>query len=180
MKKIVLISCLFLSLISMNRLQAQQAQYPIVKDFGGIYEIENSIDPDPEQHYKIVIDLKTLQPDKNKINPGLNNVARMMNLHGLGGVREGNLSVIVVVHGLATETILNDDGYRRKNGVDNPNISLIDVLEAAGAEVVVCGQSLLGRGFHQTEVNSEVEIALSMLTKVTELQHKGYHLLVFD
>lgn len=173
---------LFLVLILFYQLPliAQEAQFPIVDGFGGIYEIPGSTNPDPDIEYKIVIDLKTNQPDKEAVNAGLNNVARMMNLHGLGGVREDNLSVMVVVHGLATETILNKDGYRRKNGVDNPNIALIDAIEAAGAEVVVCGQSLLGRGFHQTEVNSEVEIALSMLTKVTELQHKGYHLLVFD
>lgn len=170
---------LVLTLIYQLPLIAQEAQYPVVDGFGGIYEIPGSTNPDPDIEYRIVIDLKTNQPDKEAVNAGLNNVARMMNLHGLGGVREENLSVIVVVHGLATETILNDEGYQRKNGVDNPNISLIDALEAAGAEVMVCGQSLLGRRFPQTEVNSEVEIALSMLTAVTELQHKGYHLLVF-
>lgn len=171
---------LLLSLTSQLSLSAQEAQYPVVDGFGGIYEIPGSTNPDPSIHYNIVIDLKTNQPDKDVINSGLNNVARMMNLHGLGGVSKENMSVVVVVHGLATETILNNDGYWRKNGVENPNIQLIDAIEAAGAEVVVCGQSLLGRGFPQSEVNREVEIALSMLTKVTELQHKGYHLLVFD
>jgi len=161
-------------------LHAQEAKYPIVDGFGGIYEIPGSSLPDSEIHYKIVIDLKTNQSDKSEINSGLNNVARMMNLHGLGGVTTENLSVAVVVHGLATETILNNDGYRRKNGIENPNIPLIDALKAAGAEVIVCGQSLLGRGFPHREVNGDVEIALSMLTAVTELQYKGYHLLVFD
>jgi intracellular sulfur oxidation DsrE/DsrF family protein len=171
---------LVLSLFYQLSLSAQEAQHPVVDGFGGIYEIPGSTNPDPDIHYKIVIDLKTNQPNKERVNVGLNNVARMMNLHGLGGVPAENLSVTVVVHGLATETILNHDGYRRKNGVDNPNIALIDAIEAAGAEVVICGQSLLGRGFPQSEVNTDVEIALSMLTKVTELQHKGYHLLVFD
>ncbi len=159
---------------------AQEAKFPFVDGFGGIYEVPGSTHPDSDIHYKIVIDLKTNQPEKKAINPGLSNVARMMNLHRLGRIAEENMSVTVVVHGPATETILNNDDYRRKNGVDNPNIALIDTLEAAGAEVVVCGQSLLGRGFPQTEVNSDVEIALSMLTAVTELQHQGYHLLVFD
>lgn len=168
------------SVLLLADLNAQSAKFPVVDGFGGIYEIPGSTNPGSDIHYKIVIDLKTRQPEKEAVNPGLNNVARMMNLHGLGGVKKENLSVTVVVHGPATETILNYDGYRRKNGVDNPNIALIDALEAAGAEVVVCGQSLLGRGLPQTEVNSEVEIALSMLTAVTELQHNGYHLLVFD
>ena len=175
----------FLLLIIMSfcfyvHLSAQEAKFPIVDGFGGIYEIPGSTQPDTEIRYNIVIDLKTNQPEKEAVNAGLNNVARMMNLHGLGGVSKENMSVSVVVHGLATETILTNEGYRRKNGLDNPNIPLIEALEAAGAEVIVCGQSLLGRGFPQSEVNGDVEIALSMLTAVTERQHKGYHLLVFD
>ena len=159
---------------------AQEAQYPIVKDFGGIYEIRGSVQPDSGIEYKIVIDLKTLQDDKNQINPGMNNIARMMNLHGLGGVSSDNIHVVVAVHGGATETILTNEGYRRKNGISNPNLELIDALEDAGAEIYVCGQSLLARGYDQAEVNPEVTIGLSMLTIVTEHMHKGYQLLVFD
>jgi len=176
-------SFLFLFMVSvflLADLNAQTAKFPVVDGFGGIYEMPGSTNPDSNIQYKIVIDLKTNQPEKGAVNPGLNNVARMMNLHGLGGIAEENMSVTAVVHGPATETILNNDGYRRKNGVDNPNIALIDALEAAGAEVVVCGQSLIGRGFPQSEVNTDVEIALSMLTAVNELQHKGYYLMVFD
>ncbi|WP_340104283.1 DsrE family protein [Rhodohalobacter sp. 8-1] len=159
---------------------AQDARYPIVNNYGGIYEINGAVDPDSDIHYRIVIDLKTLQSDKERLNQGLNNVARMMNLHGLGGVSKENLSVVIVAHGGATESILNHDGYRRKNDVDNPNIPLIDALKEAGAEIVVCGQSLLARGYEQNEVNNEVTIGLSMLTVVTEHMHKGFQLLVFD
>lgn len=159
---------------------AQSAEYPIVENYGGIYEISGATAPDIEVHYKIVIDLKSLQPNKEQINQGLNNVARMMNLHGLGGVSKENLSVVVAAHGGATESILSHEGYRKKNGVDNPNIPLIDALKEAGAEFVVCGQSLLSRGYDQAEVNPDVTIGLSMLTVVTEHMHKGYKLLVFD
>lgn len=175
-----LLSFLLLFLFSFGKLQAQEAKYPVVRDFGGIYEIENSINPDTELEYKIVVDLKTLQPDKNSINPGLNNVARMMNLHGLGGVKAENLNVVVVVHGSATEIILNNKGYQRKNGVENPNLELIDALKDAGADFYVCGQSLLARGYPQEEVNAEVKTGLSMLTVVTTYMHNGYKLLVFD
>ena len=165
---------------SFTETSAQEAQYPIVSDFGGIYEITGSVQPDSELEYKIVIDLKTLQEDKNQINPGMNNVARMMNLHGLGGVSNNNLKVVAVVHGGATETILTNEGYRRKNGISNPNLELITALEDAGAEIYVCGQSLLARGYDQAEVNPDITIGLSMLTVVTEHMHKGYRLLVFD
>lgn len=159
---------------------AQQAQFPIVDGYGGIYEIPGSVQPDPQIEYKIVIDLKTLQSGKVQLNAGLTNVARMMNLHGLGGVSSENLHVVVVAHGGATEAILSNARYKSKNGVDNPNPELISALKEAGADIYVCGQSLLSRGYEQEEVNPDVTIGLSMLTVVTEHMHKGYQLLVFD
>lgn len=159
---------------------AQDAQFPIVPHFGGIYEIPGSVQPDSDLDYKIVIDLKTLQSKKDQLNLGLNNVARMMNLHGLGGVVEESMRIVVAVHGGATETILTNERYRQKNGKDNPNLELISALIDSGAELYVCGQSLLARGYELNEVNPEVEVGLSMLTIVTEHMHKGYQLLVFD
>jgi len=180
MKKTTLFITLITSMFLTGLVHAQQAQYPIVKDFGGIYEVPGGVNPDTEIQYKLVIDLKSGQADKEKINRGLNNVARMMNLHGLGGVQENNLHVVVVAHDGATETILNNDAYRKKNGVDNPNLPLIEALEAAGANIYVCGQSLLGRRYDHSEVNEKVTIGLSMLTVVTEHMHKGYKQLVFN
>lgn len=171
---------LALLLVSSATLCAQEAHFPIVKGFGGIYEVPGSKQPDSDIDYKIVVDLKTLQKKKSQLNGGLNNVARMMNLHGLGGVSRDQLSVAVVVHGGATEIILSDEGYRRKNGVENPNIKLISALKDAGAEIFVCGQSLLARGYEREEVNSEITVGLSMLTVVTEHMHKGYKLLIFN
>lgn len=161
-------------------LHAQEARFPIVKEFGGIYEVPGGEIPDADINYKIVVDLKTDQPEKDKINRGLNNVARMMNLHGLGGVKAENLNVSVMVHGNATNVILTDEAYQNKYGVDNPNVPLIYELKEAGAELYICGQSLLGRDYEHDQVNEDVTIGLSMLTIVTEHMHKGYKLLVFD
>jgi intracellular sulfur oxidation DsrE/DsrF family protein len=176
-------ACLFLMLILMPLIGlSQEAQFPIVKGFGGIYEIEGVELPmkGMDGEFRIVIDLKTAPDDYSALNKGLNNVARMMNLHGLAGVSIDKLKVVVVGHGLATQCLLTNEGYQRKNGVDNPNLALIDALEEAGAEIRICGQSLIGRAFPQSEVYEKVDIRLSMLTEVTRLVRDGYQLLVFD
>jgi len=170
---------LILTLLS-NLALAQEAQFPIVEGFGGIYEIEEAINPDSDLEYKIAIDLKTLQRDKESINPGLNNVARMLNLHGLGGVSAENLSVAVIIHGGATDVILDNDAYKKRYELDNPNIPLINALKESGVEIYVCGQSLLSRQYGRDEVNTEVEVALSMLTTFTTYMHNGYVPLVFN
>lgn len=159
---------------------AQKGANPIIKNFGTIYEIPGAVNPDANIEYKIVIDLKTLQRDKESINLGLNNVARMMNLHGLGGVKPENLKVAVAIHGGATDVILNNDAYKKKYELDNPNLILIDELKAAGVDLYVCGQSLLARKYELEEVNEQIKIGLSMLTVVTTHMHNGYHLMVFD
>lgn len=159
---------------------AQEAQFPIVSEFGGIYGIEGSASLDSEMEYRIVIDLKTLQRDKESINPGLNNVARLMNLHGLGGVKAENLDVAVVVHGGATDVIIDNEAYQKRYELDNPNIELISALKEAGVKVYVCGQSLLSRQYARDEINEEVTVALSMLTTYTTYVHKDFVPLVFN
>lgn len=177
MNKIITV-ILFLMLSS--SLKAQKGANPIVKNFGTIYEIENAVLPYQDREYKIVIDLKNLQTNKNSINAGLNNVARMMNLHGLGGVKPENLHVAVAIHGGATEIILNNEAYKKKNNTNNPNLELIKELKEAGVELYVCGQSLIGRNYDQDEVNKDVKIGLSMLTVVTSYMLDGYHQMVFN
>lgn len=177
MKKLTLILFLLVATISVD---AQKAANPIIQNFGTIYEITDAVNPDENIEYKIVVDLKTLQRDKESINPGLNNVARMINLHGLGGVKAENLKVAVAIHGGATDVILNNEAYQKKYELDNPNLKLIDELKEAGVELYVCGQSLLARKYELQEVNKQIKIGLSMLTVVTTYMHKGYHQMVFN
>lgn len=159
---------------------AQEAKHPIVPTFGGIYEIPGSVQPEADQAYRIVIDLKTLQRDKESINPGLNNVARMMNLHGLGGVQKDSLYVAVVIHGGATDVIIDNDAYQQRYELDNPNLELIDTLINSGAKIYVCGQSLLARNYAMNEINPKITIGLSMLTVFTTHVQQGFVPLVFD
>lgn len=159
---------------------AQEAQFPIVKGFGGIYEIpESTENPDPNGEFRIIIDLVSGAEDPKQINRMVDNIARMMNLHGLGGVKKENLHVKVAVHGGAVFSILNDDFYQKLYGVDNPNLPVFDALKEAGVEFYVCGQSLIARDMKTTDVWQGTEIALSMLTVLTKYVPEGYMLLRF-
>jgi len=176
--KSLFISTLFLLVcFSAN---AQKAANPIIKNFGTIYEVPDGVKPDGNLEYKIVIDLKSSQRDKESINPGLNNVARMMNLHVLGGVKPENLKVAVAIHGGATDVILTNEAYKERYELDNPNLELINALKDAGVELYVCGQSILGRKYERNEINKQITIGLSMLTVTSTYMHKGYHLMVFN
>jgi len=159
---------------------AQEKVNPIIKSFGGIYDISDaSVKPDPNQEYKIVIDVYGGTEDKTKIDRSLNNVARMLNLHAVGGVAAEKMKVVLALHGNSTYSIVNDELYKEKFGTANPNAALVKELKEAGVKVAVCGQSLRGRGIENEQLLSEVEVATSMLTTVTSYQMKGYQLLKF-
>ena len=178
--KILASSFIALILCAFNTAQAQTPSNLIIADYGTISDIDNVVDPDPDLEYRIVIDLKAASPDPAKINPGLNNIARMLNLHAAGGIGPGKMKVVAALHGSATHMVLDNTGYKMKYGMDNPNLELINQLKSAGVELFVCGQSLIARNNGFDNVNSDITIALSMLTVVTEHQMKGYGLLVFE
>ncbi|NND08093.1 MAG: DsrE family protein [Saprospiraceae bacterium] len=169
-------------LIILFDLHAQQEDFvnPIIKQFGGIYPLHDAtVKPDPNLRYQIVIDIVSGQEDPKKINPALNNVARLMNLHSLGGVPSDSLDIVLAVHGGATVTLLNEEAYADIYGCPNPNLKLIDALEATGVLITVCGQSLIHEKIVPDQVYSKVGIATSMLTTVTMYMQRGYHLLKF-
>lgn len=156
-------------------LHAQEKVYPIIKDFGGIYDIPTAaVKPDPAQVYKIVVDVVTGADDPAELSPGLNNVARMINLHAVGGVTPGKLEVVLAMHGGATFATLGNASYRERFGIDNPNAPLVRALKEAGVKLVVCGQSLLGREIPLDTILPEIEVGTSMLTTVSTYQLKGY------
>lgn len=167
---------LFLSfLLCLSTLSAQKKVNPVIKSFGGIYPLEEAtVKPEPRMVYKIVVDVFTGAEEPTELSGGLNNVARMLNLHAVGGVPPGKMEVVLAIHGGATFATLNNELYRKKFGVDNPNIPLIQELKAAGVKLVVCGQSLIGRDIPTDAPVKEVEIATSMLTTVSMYQMKGY------
>ncbi len=174
------VQLILLLLLSFGSLLAQpEYQHPVIKTFGGIYSIDQAtVVPDAKQKYDIVIDVFSGE-DPTQLNTALNNVARMINLHAIAGVHPDSIHVVLAIHGKATKTVLNDDGYVSRYNIKNPNHNLIIALKEAGVKLTVCGQSLIGRKIDPDEVNENVEIATSMLTTVTTYQLKGYTLLKF-
>ncbi|MEP1096037.1 MAG: DsrE family protein [Cyclobacteriaceae bacterium] len=167
---------LVVSLISFS----QKRVNPVIENFGGIYDIPDAVvKPDPAAEYKIVIDVYGGSEEKNQIDRSLNNVARMLNLHAVGGVDPENMQVVLAAHGGSTYSILNDEAYNAMFGMDNPNTPLITELKEAGVKLTVCGQSLKGRSIENDQVNNNVELSTSMLTTVTKYQLLGYTLLKF-
>ena len=159
---------------------AQEMVNPVIKTFGGIYDIpEATMRPSSDLDYKVIIDLYSGSESPDKLNPALNNVARMINLHAIGGADVEKMEVVLAIHGDANDAVMNNKSYFDRYKVDNPNIQLIKSLKSAGVKLTVCGQSLISKSVIPSQVLDEVEIATSMLTTVTTYQLNGYVFLSF-
>ena len=147
---------------------------PAVPGFGAAAALPDaSLQPDKSADYKVVFNITGAGPN-DKINPSLDRVARTVNIFVSAGVPLSHLHFIAVIHGPATPVILDNDHYKEKFSVDNPNIKLISELKTAGTQVVVCGQALAYNKFPHEWVNHDVEITLSAISDVIILQQKGY------
>jgi intracellular sulfur oxidation DsrE/DsrF family protein len=174
------IICLFVANILSTAAIAQEAHYPIVKGHGGIFDIPEATSfPDASLQYKIVIDIKEGSGGHKSINSALNNVARIANLHAMGGVPKENIDIVVVVHGEATVSVLSDISHENRFDSPNPNTDLISSLLEGGIKLFVCGQSLRARKIDSRELAPGVGISLSAVTLVTTYQLKGYALLSY-
>ncbi|MDR9457345.1 MAG: DsrE family protein [Salegentibacter sp.] len=185
MKPVLLVIVTLIFSINFTSAQKADALHPIVKGFGGVYEIEDAVEIPENKKTKILVDLikaetnrgnPAAEPDFSKPIWGLINTARLLNLHGVGGVSKENLEVIVVVHGTAVMSLFEDKSYQEffETKYDNPNLPILDALHEAGVRVVVCGQSLLARDIKKDQLFEHTEIALSALTTISKRVQEGY------
>jgi len=159
---------------------SQNRVNPVIKSYGGIFEIPYAEEkPDPTQDYNIVIEIATASDKPDSTNWALYNVARLINLHVMGGVPKEKLHVVLAIHGGAAFSVMNNEAYKAKYGVDNPSLKLYKELEQAGVKMFVCGQSLIARKIDRFKMVPEVKVATSMITTMTTWQLKGYAALKF-
>jgi len=155
---------------------------PIIKDYGRILDLPDvDVRPDPEMEYKILIEEVFKMDNPEQVNFSATNVARLINLHAVGGVKKENLKVAMVIHAQATNSVINNEAYKaRYDGKDNPYIKLYEQLAESGVELIVCGQSLEMFGNKRADVIPQVKVATSALTAITTYQLKGYAYFKWD
>lgn len=177
MKNLLTISAMLFFYISTL---AQERVFPIIKNYGGIFEIPNAAEkPDPSLNYNIVIEVFSGSEKADELNYALNNVARLINLHAVGGVPKEKIKVVVAIHGEAAYTLMQNDQYKAKYKTDNPNLGLYKALDDVGVQLFVCGQSLIARQIDRKKLIPEIKIATSMLTVVSTYQLRGYAVFKF-
>jgi intracellular sulfur oxidation DsrE/DsrF family protein len=81
---------------------------------------------------------------------------------------------VVVFHGPAAASFLNNDMYNNRFKINNPNLALIQVLKEKNVRFVVCGQTLGFRGLDISVFPVGTLKAYSARTAVSDFQQRGY------
>ena len=132
--------------------------------------------PSARASYKALFDLTQGKAASTTVNPGLDHIARTINIFAAAGVPLKHLKFAVIIHGPATQIVLDAAAYQAKFGHPNPNLAVIAALRKAGVDLMVCGNALGDMQLTPAEVNPDIHVALSALSTVILFQNRGYAL----
>jgi intracellular sulfur oxidation DsrE/DsrF family protein len=154
--------------------------YPMIKGsfLSGILPVEGITNkPDPAEEVKLMFDFTQATSEgnqANKVNEGLEEVARVMNLHVAAGVPKEKIKTVVVFHAGSILTVMHDAFYQKNFQATNPNIPLLEKLKEAGCTFVICGQSLALREIPSDNLLPFIEVAMAAKTTLTKYHALGY------
>ena len=153
---------------------------PVFSDMGPVFDVDDAdYVPDKTQVMKAIFDIERLQEDPAIPNPLITSLHRYYNMHVRKGIPEENIHLAFVVHGSSSKDILTNEAYKKRHGVNNPNLPYIEALSKKGVDMFICGQSANYEKIRKEEILSEVKLALSAMTVLTTYQMEGYGMIRF-
>ncbi|MEP6710846.1 MAG: DsrE family protein [Ferruginibacter sp.] len=168
----------FLEMAKWKKISAE-ALYPVIKagDYSGVVPVKDPTEiPDPKIDYKLLFELTSKNPDSvaAELNYGLVEVARIINLHAASGIPVNKIMPVLVIHAGALVAICNNEYYKKRYKLDNPNLKLIKDLENIGAKFIACGQAMAFFDVKKEDLLPEIKISLTAQTVLSSYQLKGY------
>ncbi|WP_066961353.1 DsrE family protein [Microbulbifer sp. Q7] len=156
-------------------LSAEFSKGPVIKNYGGVAEVKQTVPLSGQERFKVVFDVSD-QGDKDKANRRFESLARFLNMQARAGVPPEQIALALVVHGKAGFDLLNDQQFEEKFGAKNPNAPLLKALQEHGVTIHLCGQSAAYHRIENTHLLPGINMALSAMTANALLQQQGYTL----
>ena len=163
-------------LVSTPSVQSSEfSKGPLIKEFGPNAVIEQTNPVKATQRFMVSYDVAET-PGSDRMNNRYNSLARFLNMHVRAGVPKENLQLALVVHGDATNDLLNSEAYEDRYTAENPNTEILKALMQHGVKIYVCGQSATYHKVANKDLIPGVEMSLSAMTAHALLQQQGYTL----
>jgi len=155
-------------------------EYPVIKDEGPAWPMPHAaVQPAKGKIYKVLVDLTKMPDDPKQPLLGLFHASRTLNVFSTLGVPPKNIRMVAVFHGPASIAAMDNQVYKAKFGVDNPNTKIIAELKAAGVRLFICGQALHQLHLNEEDVQPPVQVATAAVVVMVVYQNEGYALMPF-
>jgi len=177
----ITIPSLLLSLLCATQAHAAEPQLgPVVEGYGPVFEVPaGSFNLDPEQQYKVVMDIGQGPDNPEEQNRGIESAARCLNPHARNGIDPAHLQMAIVLHGSAARAALSDQAHRERFDVPHGSLGLVQALGKAGVPIYLCGQTAAYHGYAPEDLLPQVTPAVSAMTVHVRLQQEGYRAILF-
>ena len=173
------ITLICLSLMAHGLTQTKKSG-PVIMDYGRVWRVDNQdFKINTAKTYKVVFDISYSPNDTAQLNTSIETAARFLNMHAQNGLPLEQLNVALVVHGKAAKDLLWSEAYKTKWGVENPNEKLLTDLMRVGVDIILCGQTFSSEGFLKEDLIKGVQLSLSAMTALIQLQDDNYRLIKF-
>lgn len=108
------------------------------------------------------------------VTPGFRGPARVLNALADDGISPQQVHLAIVAQGPAAMAMLDDEAYRRRHGIDNPNLPLLRALHEQGVLLVVCGQTMVGQKMQRSDFPDFVRVSRAATVARATLTAQGY------
>jgi intracellular sulfur oxidation DsrE/DsrF family protein len=124
--------------------------------------------------YRIGWMVRTGPEKPDGVPAGFETPLRLLGRLEKAGVPRTNVKLAIVVSGTATHSLLRDDAYRAAKGTANASVAVLDRLQAAGVQVIVCGEALFNRKVPRNGLHPWVKVAPDAGLARIALEAQGY------
>jgi intracellular sulfur oxidation DsrE/DsrF family protein len=129
---------------------------------------------DTEATYRFAWALVAAADSAHQVTAAFRGPARVLNALADDGVSPRRVHLAVVAQGPAAMAMLDDEAYRRLHGIDNPNLPLLRELHEHGVQLVVCGQTMVGRKMERGDFPDFVKVSRAATVARATLAAQGY------
>jgi intracellular sulfur oxidation DsrE/DsrF family protein len=152
-----------------------QAGEALLKKIGTSHHIENPTFPASKTlEYKVAWDVTMGAAKPEDPTAGFSLPANFLVMADDNGLDRKKVHLAIIVHGTATQSLLGNEAYKAATGKDNPNIAVLEALNGAGVQVIVCGQALISRKVPRDKLLPFVKVATSATMARATLHAMGY------
>ncbi|MEO7363460.1 MAG: DsrE family protein [Gemmatimonadaceae bacterium] len=170
-----IVALAFATLLTVPGFATAQTGEALIQKLGASSPIPNPGFPaDKKAVYKIAWDV-TKGPEKPEdIAPGFSRPANFLFMADAEGLSRKKVHLAIIVRGAAAKSLRTNAAYKTAAGVDNASIPLLEALNAAGVQIIVCGQALIGLKVPREELLPFVKVATSATMARATLHAQGY------